>query len=88
MKLLLAPWFRPVHHRGFTYLLANESWHALHLCGLTLVSKLLLEAIIVRNDGLGVYERLGICLSRCSLRVKLFPQYVQKIIVTARTEKS
>lgn len=25
--------------------------------------------------------RLGMCLSRCSLRVKLFPQYAQKTMV-------
>lgn len=26
-------------------------------------------------------SRLGMCLSRCSLRVKLFPQYAQKTMV-------
>ena len=28
------------------------------------------------------YLRLGICLSRCSFLVKLFPQYVQKIMIS------
>lgn len=32
------------------------------------------------------HSRLGMCLSRCSLRVKLFPQYAQKTMVNEGME--
>lgn len=43
-------------------------------------------SVIVYEDFLGPDEeskssRLGMCLSRCSFRVKLFPQYAQYTMV-------
>lgn len=61
---------------GTTYRRANDMWHVKHLKGFTLVSGG--ENGQKQQDGGGLDQagdvRVRICLSRCSSRVKDWPQ--------------
>ena len=61
-------------------LLAKDSWQESHLYGRTFVSRSSSQTL--DWDIFHVVDlRVGRCLSKCSLRLKLCPQYAQKTIL-------